>query len=389
MRATESLALRPVTRLTQPVVIGHRGAPAYRPEHTAASYQLAIDLGAELIEPDVVISRDGVLVVRHESELSLSTDVATRGEFTDRRTTKLVDDRPCTGWFTEDFTLAELRTLRAVERMPELRPLNTAYDGKFGILTLAEVVDLARTRSTPGRDIKVLAELKHPSVSPDPGLPMAELVTEELRRLEATGAHGPVLLQSFDPQVLRDVRGALGEDGPQMVQLVDDFATGDAMVTPAGLREISTYAQGVAPSCDRVLIGDDGLPVTGRSALVDEAHRAALSVFCWTLRAENAFLPQHLRVGDAPHALGDALGEARELLALGVDGLITDFPELAVRAVNDMALLRSSPLGHCDPPDRTAVTSRSPAELSAPAHSRRGASGPHAARHRFFRRSDL
>src|SRR3954471_24270380 len=125
MRATESPAAVPATRLPRPVVIGHRGAPAYRPEHTVASYDLAIELGAELIEPDVVVSRDGVLVVRHESELSLSTDVAARAEFADRRTTKEVDDRVCTGWFAEDFTLAELRTLRAVERMPELRPLNT------------------------------------------------------------------------------------------------------------------------------------------------------------------------------------------------------------------------------------------------------------------------
>ena len=151
MRTTESLAERPATRLPRPVVIGHRGAPAYRPEHTAASFELAIDLGADLIEPDVVVSRDGVLVVRHENELSRSTDVSGRPEFADRRTTKTVDGTECTGWFAEDFTLAELRTLRAVERMPEYRPLNSAYDGRFGILTLAEVIDLARTRSTSRR----------------------------------------------------------------------------------------------------------------------------------------------------------------------------------------------------------------------------------------------
>src|SRR4051794_40775833 len=160
-------------RASRPVVIGHRGAPAYRPEHTAASYQLAIDLGAQLIEPDVVISRDGVLVVRHENELSLSTDVAGRTEFADRHTTKQVDDQTCTGWFAEDFTLAELRTLRAVERMPELRPLNTAYDGHFGILTFGEVISLARTRSTEDRPIRVLAELKHADWSTAHGLPMA------------------------------------------------------------------------------------------------------------------------------------------------------------------------------------------------------------------------
>jgi len=328
----ELLALRPATRPAQPVVIGHRGAPAYRPEHTAASYELAIDLGAELIEPDVVVSRDGILVVRHESELSLSTDIAGRAEFADRRTTKEVDGELSTGWFAEDFTLAELRTLRAVERMPELRPLNTAYDGRFGILTLGEVISLARTRSTDDRPIRVLAELKHAGWSTQHGLPMAELVAAELRRLDATDAHGPVMVQSFEPTVLRDVRTLLGEDGPQMVQLVHDNAEGDRMVSRAGLREISTYAQAIGPSRERLLGATGSEP----STLVDEAHRAALSVFCWTLRAENAFLPDHLRVGDAPHGLGDVLAEARQLLALGVDGLITDSPDHAVRAVAEL-----------------------------------------------------
>src|SRR3954470_12707169 len=193
MRATESLVRGPAARLPRPIVVGHRGAPAYRPEHTAAGYELAIDLGAQVIEPDIVISRDGALVVRHENELSLSTDVAEHPEFADRRTTKVIDEAPCTGWFAEDFTLAELRTLRAVERMPELRPLNTSYDGHFGILTLAEVVELARTRSTAARQIRVLAELKHPGWSTEHGLPMAELVAEELRRLDASDASGPVI----------------------------------------------------------------------------------------------------------------------------------------------------------------------------------------------------
>jgi glycerophosphoryl diester phosphodiesterase len=336
MRATKSLAAEPVTRLPRPVVIGHRGAPAYRPEHTAASYELAIDLGAEVIEPDIVISRDGALVVRHENELSLSTDVAEHPEFADRRTTKVLDEAPCTGWFTEDFTLAELRTLRAVERMPELRPLNTAYDGHFGILTLAEVVDLARRRSTPERPIRVLAELKYPGWATGHGLPEADLVADELVRIGAAHADGPVILQSFDPVVLRDLRDRLGSGGPDMVQLIDDIPKGDQMVTPAGLREISTYAQGIGPSKERLtLCGTD--PLTGVSPLVAEARRAELTVFCWTLRAENAFLPVHLRRGSAPAALGDALGEARLLLALGVEGLITDAPDLATRAVAQLA----------------------------------------------------
>ena len=337
MHATESPAVeRRATRLPLPVVIGHRGAPAYRPEHTAASFDLAIDLGAELIEPDVVVSRDGVLVVRHESQLSRSTDVADHPEFAGRRTTKEVDGGPSTDWFVEDFTLAELRTLRAVERMPDLRPLNTNYDGRFGILTLAEVVELARTRSTLDRRIRVLAELKHPGWSAEQGLPMAELVAEELRRLEATDAAGPVLVQSFEPAVLRDLRARLGDDGPQMVQLVDDVPEDDRLVTPAGLREVSTYAQAIGPSVERLLPGASGRPVP-RPELVEEAHRAELAVFCWTLRAENAFLPQHLRVGAVPEAHGDALGAARRLLALGVDGLITDSPDHAVRAVQQLA----------------------------------------------------
>src|SRR3954468_20858219 len=224
MRATESLEEGPAARLPRPIVVGHRGAPAYRPEHTAAGYELAIDLGAEVIEPDIVISRDGALVVRHENELSLSTDVAEHPEFADRRTTKVIDEAPCTGWFAEDFTLAELRTLRAVERMPELRPLNTAYDGHFGILTLGEVISLARTRSTDDRPIRVLAELKHADWATQHGLPMAELVAAELRRLDATDASGPVMVQSFEPTVLRELRGLLGDDGPQMIQLVDDDA---------------------------------------------------------------------------------------------------------------------------------------------------------------------
>ncbi|SOC51556.1 glycerophosphoryl diester phosphodiesterase [Blastococcus aggregatus] len=332
MHATESLAMPPVTRLPRPAVIGHRGAPAYRPEHTTASFELAIDQGADLIEPDVVVSRDGVLVVRHESELSLSTDVADHPRFADRRTTREVYGKPVTGWFTEDFTLAELRTLGAVERMPELRPLNTAYDRSFGILTLAEVVELAVRRSTPERTVQVLVELKTVTWPGGDGPTLAELTAEELRRLGAADAAGPVLVQAFDPRLLRELRALLGEQGPRLIQLVADLPRFDQMVTRSGLREISTYAQGIAPSRERIL-ADAATTGGARCPLVDEAHRAALSVFCWTLRAENVFLPEALRRGDEPGALGDAFAEARHLLDLGLDGLITDSPDHAVTAL--------------------------------------------------------
>jgi glycerophosphoryl diester phosphodiesterase len=337
MHATVLQAISPVTRSPRPVIVGHRGAPAYRPEHTAASYELAIDLGADLIEPDVVVSRDGALVVRHENELSRTTDISVRPEFADRRTTRLVGDKERTGWFAEDLTLAELRTLRAMERMPDMRPLNTAYDREFGILTLAEVVELARRRSTPLRPVRVLAELKKPTWSADNGLPMAELVVAELHRLDAVSADGTVILQSFDARGLRDLRALLGDDGPTMFQLVDDAPEDDQLLTNAGLRGISTYAQGVAPSRHRILPRDAEGHLTGVTDLVARAHRAGLSVVPWTLRAENLFLPRHLQLGDDPAGTGDAAGEVRLLMGLGVDGLITDSPDVAARVREELA----------------------------------------------------
>ena len=332
MHATAALEDSPATGSSQPVIVGHRGAPAYRPEHTAASYELAIEMGAEFIEPDVVVTRDGVLVVRHENELSRSTDVASHPEFAGRRTTKEVEGHEFTGWFAEDFTLTELRSLRAIERMPELRPLNTTYDGRFGILTLAEVVALARRRSTAEREIRVLAELKHPTWSAAHGLPMAELVAAELRRLQATGPDGTVVVQSFDAAGLRALRARMGYRGPTMFQLVDVGPQYAAMVTPAGLREISTYAQGLAPSHHQLLLRDADDAMTGVSDLVGRAHGAGLVVVPWTVRAENAFLPRHLRRGTNPAALGDAAAEVGLLLGLGVDGVITDHPDVAARA---------------------------------------------------------
>jgi glycerophosphoryl diester phosphodiesterase len=331
MHATVSPLHPTAIQSHRPLVVGHRGAASYRPEHTAGSYELAIDLGADLIEPDVVISSDGVLVARHENELSRSTDVASRPEFASRRTTRVVGRSERTGWFTEDFTLAELRTLRAVERMPSLRPLNTAYDRQEGILTFAEVVEIARRRSTPARPVRVIAELKKPTWWEQQGLPMVDLVVEELRRLGADHADGTVLLQSFDAPALRRLREVLGDDGPKMLQLVDSVPFDDTLVTPSGLREVSTYAQGIGPCRNRILPRDGSDALTGVSDLVHRAHDAGLAVVPWALRGENAFLPRHLRRGTNPAGLGDADGEARLLLALGVDGLITDCPDVAVR----------------------------------------------------------
>ena len=332
MHQTGLQAVHPSRSEQRQVVIGHRGAPSYRPEHTVASYELAIDLGAERIEPDIVLSRDGVLIARHENELSLSTDVADRPEFAARRRTQEVDDKEMTGWFTEDFTLAELRTLRAVERLPALRPLNTAYDGRYGILTLGEVVSLARRRSTRTRQVRVQAELKYPSWWAAQGLPMTELVAAELRRLGAAGPDGPVVVQTFDSAALRALRAELGPRGPEQVQLISDKPRHDGLVTPAGLREVSTYAEAIGPGKRRILLRGEDDSLTGVSELIGQAHRAGLAVYSWTLRPENAFLPLHLRRGADPAAHGDMQTEARLLFALGIDGVITDAPEVAVRA---------------------------------------------------------
>ena len=331
-------------RTSSPVVIGHRGAPSYRPEHTAASYELAIDLGADRIEPDLVISRDGVLIARHDAELSRSTDVADRPEFADRRRTTEVDGEELTGWFVQDFTLDELRTLRAVERLPAMRRLNTAYDGRFGVLTLADVVELARRKSTPGHEVQVQAELKHPAWFTAQGLPMTELLTAELRRLGAARSGGTVVVMAFESAALRALRADLGSTGPSLVQLVDEEGVQDAMVTPSGLREISTYAEGIAPHKGRILLhGADG-SLNGVSDLVSQAHRAGLTITPWTLRPENLFLPRHLRSGSDPNGLGDAQTEARLLFALGCDGVITDAPETAFRARADLSAAALAPV---------------------------------------------
>jgi glycerophosphoryl diester phosphodiesterase len=316
-------------RTQQPVVIGHRGASAYRPEHTRASFELAIDMGADFIEPDVVVSRDGELVVRHESELSLTTDVAARPEFADRRTTRCTGGVAVTDWFVEDFDLEELRTLRAVERSPEVRPLNATYDGQLGLMTLSEVFDLARSRSGSGRTVGVLVELVPRLTGPGRALP--ELVTDELRRQGMTSTGSPVMLQAFEPSLLRRLRASLGTDGPEMLQLIGYGEEWQHFLTADGLDAISAYADGVAPSHHRFVSAEEHEILPGALQLVRRAHERGLAVYSWTLCPENAFLPPSLRLGDSPAGHGRGSREVELVLGLGVDGLITDAPDVAVR----------------------------------------------------------
>jgi glycerophosphoryl diester phosphodiesterase len=314
-------ALMPMaTAAAGPIIIAHRGASGERPEHTLASYTRAIEQGADLIEPDLVMTRDGILVARHENEISGTTDVADKPEFADRRTSKTIDGVVFDGWFTEDFTLAELKTLRARERLPQLRPGNTAYDGQFDIPTFQEIVDLARRHG-----VGLYPETKHPSYFQSIGLPMEAALVELLADNGYRTAEDPVFIQSFEAANLRQLRGMTRI---RLVQLVAARASHAAMTTPAGLADVATYADAIGP--DKALIRPQGGEET---TLVADAHAAGLLVHPWTFRSENFFLPPDLRRGDDAAAKGDAAAEYRLFRDAGVDGLFSDFPADAAAAL--------------------------------------------------------
>ncbi|SCL20282.1 glycerophosphoryl diester phosphodiesterase [Micromonospora nigra] len=326
----------------RPIVIGHRGASGYRPEHTLEAYRLAIRQGADYIEPDLVSTLDGVLVARHENEISGTTDVADRPEFADRRTTKTIDGVTVTGWFTEDFTLAELRTLRAKERLPQVRVTNTAFDGRFQVPTLQEVIDLARAESRArGRTIGVYPETKHPTYFASIGLALEQPLVEVLRRNGWTRRSAPVIIQSFETANLRALDRVIDV---KLVQLLDatgrpyDFtAAGDArtyrdLATPAGLRWISRYADGIGANKNLIVPRDSAGRLLAPTTLIRDAHRQRLVVHAWTFRAENMFLPADLRIGTDPNARGDIQAEYELFYGLGLDGVFTDHPDTAVAA---------------------------------------------------------
>jgi glycerophosphoryl diester phosphodiesterase len=333
------LAMAPPA-LAGPIVIGHRGASAYRPEHTLAAYQLAIDMGADYIEPDLVSTKDGVLVARHENEISGTTNVATdHPEFADRRKTKTIDGRDVTGWWTEDFTLAELKTLRAIERLPNERPLNTAFDGLYQVPTLQEVIDLAKREG-----VGIYPETKHPTYFDSIGLSLEEPLVATLRRNGFKSRKAPVIIQSFEVSNLKqlnrmtDVRIAQLADAtgkPYDFVVKDDPRTYADMVTPRGLREISRYADGVGLNKNLIVPRAADQSPLEPTSVVRDAHRADLDVHAWTFRPENTFLPLDFREGDpdSAHYLrtrGNAPGELALFYRLKVDGVFADNPDTAV-----------------------------------------------------------
>jgi glycerophosphoryl diester phosphodiesterase len=327
----------------RPIVIAHRGASGERPEHTLEAYTLGIEQGADYVEPDLVATKDGVLVCRHENEISGTTDVAGRAEFAARRATKTIDGVPVAGWFTEDFTLAELRTLHARERLPELR--GTAFDGRFPVPTFDELLELvARVNARPqrkGRRLGVYPETKHPSYFEGLGLALEKPLVEALRRHGLDRADAPVFVQSFEVGNLRRLASLTRVP---LVQLVEpagrpwDFTLGRFartyadMMRPEGLREIATYARGIGVHKNLVLPRDANDRLLEATPLVRDAHAAGLLVHVYTLRAENQFLPAELRRGAAPGAHGDLASEATLFLRAGIDGYFTDHPALGVGA---------------------------------------------------------
>jgi glycerophosphoryl diester phosphodiesterase len=336
-----------VKSLPVPTIIGHRGASGYRPEHTLGAYQLALDLGAHIVEAgDLVPTKDGHLVCRHEPEIGGTTDVADHPEFADRKTTKVLDGVSVTGWFTEDFTLTELKTLRAIERIPANRPHNTLYNGRWEIPTFEEVLKWQdeQTRKR-GRQVWIYPELKHPTYFRKLGLGLEDRVAKLLRKYGKDKWKSPVIIQSFEPTSIQRLNKLV--DNPLVVLLSgpatrpwDFVETGDPrtvadLVKPAGLREIASYAQGIGPTLDLVIPKDAAGRLTQPTTLVADAHKVGLILHPWTLRNENPFLPADFRKGTDADAYGDVFGAYRAYFATGIDGVFTDQPDTGLLARED------------------------------------------------------
>jgi len=330
-----------------PTVTAHRGASAVRPEHTLAAYQKAIEDGADIVEPDLVPTRDGVLVARHENEISGTTNVATVTQFASRKATKTIDGVAVTGWFTEDFTLAELKTLRARERIPANRPANVSFNDQFEIPTLQEIIDLVKRESQArNKVIGIYPETKHPTYFKNIGLPMERRLVDTLLANGYRGKDAAVFIQSFETANLKELRTMTDM---RLVQLLDsptnapyDFVTAKNgrryadLITPAGLKEIAAYADVVSPYKEiiipRTAAGELGAP----TQFVANARAAGLKVHTWTLRPENPFLPVSLRAAPAtsPSQRGNAQAEVNAYLNAGIDGFFTDDPAVGRAAVN-------------------------------------------------------
>lgn len=334
LAVSAAAALAAAPALTQParpkpIVIAHRGASGERPEHTLSAYRLAIDQGADFIEPDLVVTKDGHLVVRHENEIRDTTDVVGRGAFSARRTRKTIDGQIVVGWFTEDFTLAELKTLRCKERLPLLRPESAKFDRQDAIPTFQEVLDLAKAEGRRvGRTIGVYPEMKHPTYFAGIGLAMEKRLADVLKKNGLDRRDAPVFVQCFEAEPLRTFKRL---SKARRVMLVGREGAAVPTKTPQDLAAIAAFADGLGPEWPLVVPVVDGA-LGPPTKLVEMAHAAGLAVHPWTVRAENQFLPPKLRRGDKPADHGDSEALLKALYAAGVDGVFTDFPATAMKA---------------------------------------------------------
>ncbi|WP_046469917.1 glycerophosphodiester phosphodiesterase family protein [Allosalinactinospora lopnorensis] len=304
-------------------IISHRGASGHRPEHTLGSYELGARYGGDFIEIDLVATADGRLIARHEPEISGTTDVADHPEFADRRTTRLIDGTEATGWFAEDFTLAEIKTLRATEWIPRIRPDNTAHDGEYEIPTLQEIIDLAKKLTTElARPIGVYPETKHPAYHRSIGRDLEPPLIATLREngLAGPDPEVPVFLQSFEAESLR----RLSETGLPLVFLMGAGDHWQRYLTPDGLAEAASFAHAIGPAKNLVVSRDTDGNLDEPTSLVDDAHEAGLLVHPYTFRSENHFLPANFRSGDDPNAYGGFAAEYEAFFETGVDGVFTD-----------------------------------------------------------------
>ncbi len=312
--------------LTQqsPIVIAHRGASGYRPEHTLAGYELAIAMGADFIEPDLVATKDGVLIARHENEISQTTDVENHPEFAHLRTTKIIDGEVKNGWFTEDFTLAEIKTLRVKERIPQLRPQNTIYDGKLEIPTLQEIIDLVK-----GKNVGIYPETKHPSYFQSINLGLEEALVEILHGNGYKGEKAAIFIQSFEVNNLKKL--SQQTDLP-LVQLIN--ATGKPydvnlsyqdLLSIEGLKNIAEYARGIGVNKNLVIPRDINNKLLSPTSLINDAHKFNLLVHAWTFRNEDCFLPLDFQQNPQ--------GEYKLFFGLGIDGVFSDFPDTALHTI--------------------------------------------------------
>ncbi|MBD2760101.1 glycerophosphodiester phosphodiesterase [Yimella sp. cx-573] len=320
-----------------PIVVGHRGASGYRPEHTLAAYRLAAHLGADFIEPDLVITKDGVLVCRHEPEIGGTTDVSKRPEFASRKTTKQLDGVPVTGWFAEDFTLRELRTLRAVERLPKERQQNTVYDGLWQVPTFEEVLKLREQLARElGRPIGVYPETKHPTYFRQMGKPLEEKLVPLIRRYRLDSPKAPIFIQSFELNNLLDLRTKFGVKAPLVFLATasgkpyGDTRSYDELLTRSGMKSWAQHIDGVGPDTKRVISWNADRTLGKPTSLVADAHSNGLTVCPWTVRAENTFLPADYQTGTNPADYGRVLDFLAQLWKAGIDGIFSDNPDLAV-----------------------------------------------------------